>query len=197
MDKPAETSVPIDPLLAKRWSPRALDPDRLITPDEITALLEAARWAPSCFGDEPWRFLVFDRARDPDAWQAAFDNLTEGNRKWAGNAQLLIVAVTDSVFRQNGKPNRWAQYDAGAASISLCLQATAMGLMTHQMGGFSVDGYRERFGIPESFTPMAVIAVGAMGDPATLEEGLRERELAPRKRQPLDSIAFYGKWDAG
>lgn len=196
VDKPAITSEPIHELLASRWSPRAFDPDQAITREQITALLEAARWAPSCFGDEPWRFIVFDRSRDPDNWRRAFDCLTGGNRKWAGDAPLLLSVLADSRYRRRDDHNRWAQYDTGAASMSLVLQAVALGLIAHQMGGFDAGRLAATFGIPDRFTPMAMIAVGYPGDPERLPEDLQEREFAERNREPLSAIAFTGRWES-
>jgi nitroreductase len=193
-NRKAIVAAPIHDIIAARWSPRALDPHRPVSRDQITSLLEAARWAPSCFGDEPWRFLVFDRASAPDDWDRAFDCLAEGNQTWVRNAPLLLAAVAGSRFRFNGEPNRWAQYDTGAASENLCLQAVALGLVAHQMGGFDGARLAETFGIPDEYTPMAMIAVGHPGDPDALPEGLREKELAPRGRQPLEEIAFSGRW---
>jgi len=190
----AVVAEPIHEIIASRWSPRAIDPDRPVSRDQITALLEAARWAPSCFGDEPWRFLVFDRASAPEDWDRAFACLAEGNQAWVRNAPLLLAAVAGSHFRHNGKPNRWAQYDTGAASENLCLQAVALGLVAHQMGGFDGGRLAETFGIPDEYTPMAMIAIGHPGNPDALPEPLREKELAPRQRQPLGEIAFAGLW---
>jgi len=193
-DRKANTAVAIHPLIAGRWSPRAIDPAQPVNREQITAVLEAGRWAPSCFGDEPWRFLVFDRATDSHGWDQAFECLAEGNQAWVKNAPLLIAAVAGSRFGFNSKPNRWAQYDTGAASENLCLQASALGLVAHQMGGFDGKRLAERFDIPEEYTPMAMIAIGHPGDPADLPEALREKELAPRRRQALDEIAFSGRW---
>ena len=195
-NKLAQTSESISDIIASRWSPRAFDPDKAVTRERITALLEAARWAPSCFGDEPWRFLVFDKARDPESWHKAWGCLVEGNQAWATHAPVLMASVADSRFRRNGKPNRWGMYDTGAAAISLCLQATAQGMIAHQMGGFDGEGLSESFGIPAEFTPMAMIAIGYAGDPDSLPEGAKEAEQADRSRQPLDEIAFSGHWDS-
>ncbi len=192
----ADVAEPIHELIASRWSPRAIDPDRPVAQAQITSLLEAARWAPSCFGDEPWRFLVFDRASASEDWARAFACLAEGNQTWVKNAPLLFAAVAGARFRHNDKPNRWAQYDTGAASVSLCLQASALGLVAHQMGGFNGALLAETFGIPEDYTPMAMIAVGHPGDAMLLPEALREKESAPRNRQPLEVIAFAGSWSS-
>lgn len=193
-EKPAKTDTPIDDLIAKRWSPRAMDGDRDLERDQILALLEAARWAPSCFGDEPWRFIAWDRGTDPAGWQRAQECLADANRAWAKRAPLLIAVCADSEFRKNGKANRWAQYDCGAAAENLCLQAVSMDLAVHQMGGFDQQAVREAFDVPDRYTPMAMIAVGYPGDPEDLPEEKRGSELGDRSRRPLDENFFGGHW---
>lgn len=197
IEKPANTSVEIHELLARRWSPRAIDQERPVARPDIVALLEAARWAPSCFGDQPWRYLVLDRITNRDTWQRAWDCLTDGNKAWVREAPLLMASFADATFRRNGKPNRWGQHDTGAASENLCLQGTALGLVVHQMGGFDREKLRLAFDVPASFTAMAMIAVGYPGDPAELPEEKRIAELAARTRVPLAEIAFEGSWNAG
>ncbi len=192
--KPARTRVPIHELLAARWSPRAFDATRPVTREQMNALIEAARWAPSCFGDEPWRFLVWDRATDGAGWQRAFDCLSPGNQSWVKNVPLLFSAVASPTFDHNGTPNRWAQYDTGAASENLVLQAVALGLAAHQMGGFDAERLRAEFGIPEGCTPMAMIAVGYQAAPHHLTEEQRAKEVAPRARKPRETRAFAGRW---
>ena len=193
-DKPALTSTPIHDLLARRWSGRAYDADKRVSREQLLALLEAARWAPSCFGDQPWRYLVWDRHRDPATWQKAFECLGAWNQNWVKNAPLLLLASSDSVFQKNAKPNRWGQYDTGAASENICLQAVALGLMAHQMGGFDADKTRQTFSIPDAYTPMAMIAVGYQGAPDMLDDELKQQELAARERRPLGERFFEGAW---
>lgn len=194
LEKPAQTCVPIHELLARRWSPRAFDPARPVSAQAVAAVLEAARWAPSCFGDQPWRFLVWNRSDDPQGWQAAFDCLAEGNQAWVKDVPVLIAALALPHFRHNARPNRWAAYDTGAAAMSLCLQAVALGLAAHQMGGFDAERLKATFGVPAEVTPMAMIALGYQDAPERLEGELRERETAPRSRLPLEEIAFRGRW---
>ena len=194
LEKPASTAVAIADLLAHRWSPRAIDPDRPVTREQLTALLEAARWAPSCFGDQPWRYLVWDRFRDPAGWRQAFECLAEGNQAWVKNAPILALAVAAPNFGHNGQPNRWAQYDTGAASENLCLQAMALGLVAHQMGGFDPEAAKTRFNIPADHAGMAMIAIGHPGPVELLPAALAEKELAPRRRKPLEQWAFEGHW---
>ena len=195
IEKPAKTSVAIHDLLARRWSPRAIDPDRAVEREHLIALLEAARWAPSCFGDEPWRYIAWDRNDDAASFDKAFECLAEPNQAWVKHAPVLLLALADSEFTKNGKPNRWGQYDTGAASENLCLQATALELVAHQMGGFDKKKVAEAFDIPERFTPMAMIAIGHPGDPDDLPEGKKETELAERKRTPLEERFFLHGWE--
>ncbi|HKK15729.1 MAG TPA: nitroreductase family protein [Gammaproteobacteria bacterium] len=193
-DKKAKTSIPINPLIASRWSGRAFDPDKSVAAEQLLRLVEAARWAPSCFGDEPWRFIICNKSTNPQAWQSALECLSEGNRAWAFNAPLLLLSVADSVLSRNNKPNRWAQYDTGAAAFSLCIQATEDGLMVHQMGGFDIDRARQEFSVPDAFTPMAMMAVGYQLPLERIEGELRDRELSERRRNPVGNNFFNGIW---
>ncbi|MFL9610478.1 nitroreductase family protein [Methylobacillus sp. Pita2] len=192
--KPAVTSVPIDSTIAERWSGRAYDASKPVSHEQTIALLEAARWAPSCYGDQPWRFIVWDKNKDAAAWQKAFDTLVEFNQGWVKNSPLLVLIAADTKFHHNGKPNRWAAYDSGAAAENLCLQSTALGLMAHQMAGFDADKLRAAFAIPEQIEIIAMVSVGYAADPATLEGEAKERELAARSRRELGELFFDSAW---
>lgn len=194
MKKPATTQAPIHELIANRWSGRAYDAGKPVTQTQIISLLEAARWAPSCYGDQPWRFIVWNKNADSDAWQQALDCLVPGNQAWAKDAPVLVLVASDSLFGHNQQPNRWAQYDTGAAAENLCLQAEALGLMAHQMGGFNPDLARETFNIPNQFTLMAFITVGYPADIATVTGEALTRETAARTRKPLAELFFSGSW---
>jgi nitroreductase len=195
--KDAVTNVPIHELLARRWSSRAFDPNRPVPREQLKVLLEAGRWAPSCNGDEPWRYLIWDKGRDPGGWQKAFDCLSENNKKWVKNVPLLMLSCAGSIFEATGKPNRWTQHDTGAASVSMALQATAMGLMVHQMGGFDAEKARAAFSIPADYTPMAMIAIGYQTVPDILDEETKAKELRPRSRKPVVERFFEGGWGKG
>lgn len=195
LKKDATTSVPIHDLLARRWSPRAYDPKRPVSREHLKVLLEAGRWAPSCNGDEPWRYLIWDKGRDPQGWQKAFDCLNENNKKWVKNVPLLMLSCAGSIFGATGKPNRWTQHDTGAASVSMALQAVAQGLIVHQMGGWDVEKARAAFDIPADYTPMAMIAVGYQAEPDTIDDPeVKKKELTPRARKPLAERFFEGGW---
>ena len=196
-ERRAETSVPIHELLAKRWSPRAFDANRPVTREQLRTLLEAARWAPSCNGDEPWRYLMWDRARDPDGWPKAYDCLSENNRKWCRNVPVLMLSCAGSIFGHSGKPNRFAQHDTGMADLSIALQAIPLGLVAHQMGGYDAAKARDAFSIPEEYTPVAMIAVGYQAQADVLDEETKQKELKPRSRKPLEAQFFEGGWGSG
>ncbi|HEU4390150.1 MAG TPA: nitroreductase family protein [Blastocatellia bacterium] len=192
--KTATTDYPVHELIARRWSPRVFDEGRAIERKKLFTLLEAARWAPSCFNEQPWRYLVFDGS-DPDALDRARQCLVEGNA-WALKAPLLMLSVAYERFSANDKPNRHAQHDVGLASENLVLEATALGLVAHQMAGYDAERARREFGIPEGFTPMAMIAIGYpyQGSMDVIPEKLMKKEVAPRERRPLGEVAFDGKW---
>ncbi|HJQ61391.1 MAG TPA: nitroreductase family protein [Burkholderiales bacterium] len=193
-ERKAITSVPIHDLLARRWSPRAFDANRPVTRKQLVTVLEAGRWAPSCNGDEPWRYLVWDRTRDPEGWQKAFDCLSDSNKKWVQNVPLLMLSCAGSIFGATGKPNRWTQHDTGAASVSMALQAVALGLIIHQMGGYDAEKARAAFAIPAEYTPMAMIALGYQAEPDILDEETKAKELRPRARKPVTERFFEGGW---
>ena len=194
IEKKASTAVEINNLLASRWSGRCFDPNKAVSDQQILALLEAARWAPSCFGDEPWRFIVCNKQSNPEAWQNAFDCLMEGNQSWAKDAPVLMLGTSDTVLSKNGKPNRWGQFDTGAATMSLTLQATDLGLMVHQMGGYDPDKARDVFGVPEQFDVLSMIAIGYQLAVNEISDELKERELADRQRSPVADKFFNGHW---
>ena len=192
--KKTDTTADIHELIAARWSGRAYDPARYLTQEQIMSLIEAARWAPSCYGDQPWHFIVFDKATNEAAWQKALDCLAEGNQSWAKNAPVLFLVTANTLMSKNGKPNRWGEYDSGAAAENLCLQATALGLMAHQMGGFDADKTRQLFKVPEQFTPMAMLSVGYQFAEADIPEEIKEREHNVRARNSISENFFNGCW---
>ena len=195
--KHTDTSIAIHSLFTSRYSGVSFDPEREVSEDILRGMAEAARWAPSCFGDQPWRFLICDRFRNPEAWQKAFDCLMEGNQAWCKDVPVLIITCCDTLLTRNDKPNPFHAYDSGAAAVSMCLQAISQGVMTHQMGGFVADKARESFAIPERYKPMAMMAVGYQLPEERLPEKFREKELAARKRDPLDTHFFAGAWGKG
>ncbi|QFU77202.1 nitroreductase [Halioglobus maricola] len=193
-DKETETSTEVASLLTRRWSGRAYDPERNPTPDQLESLMEAARWAPSCNNAQPWRFLVCSLQESPDARQAVFESLWELNQKWCAVVPVFIVAVARTRFVEPDQENPWAIYDTGAAALSICLQATEMGLMAHQMAGFDAASVQSAFDVPDVYRPVSVITIGYQLQEEAIPESLHEMERAPRTRKNLDQIRSYGDW---
>lgn len=194
LTKPAKTTQKIHDIMQNRWSPRAFDAHKPIAEETLLTLLEAAHWAPSCMNEQPWRFVVCAKTLDRAAWQSMYDCLAEKNQIWAQHAPVFILSVAVKDFLQNAKPNRWSAYDTGAASLSLCLQATALGLITHQMGGFDSDQCRNQFNIPINCTPMSVIALGYQAEAGILEPEFKQKEMAERSRAEFDTRFYFGRW---
>jgi nitroreductase len=186
--KLADTKYPIHELLTRRWSPRAFS-ECPVEPEKLRSLLEAARWAPSSFNEQPWSFIVVTKD-DQAQYQRLLSCLEEGNREWAWQAPVLMLSIAKLYLESNNEENKTALYDVGLAAANLVIQATALGLGVHQMAGFDREKTRETYGIPEGYLPVAVIALGYYGDPDTLHEKLRKRELAPRTRKPLGQFVF-------
>ncbi len=193
MEKLAPVDHPIQYLLRRRWSPRAFSGQE-IAKESLLSLLEAARWAPSCYNEQPWSFLVATK-ENPEEYERLLGCLVEFNQSWAKTAPVLMISVAKLAFDKDGKPNRHAFHDVGLAVENMVIQATDMGIFVHQMAGFDVDKTRGAFGIPASHEPVAAIALGYPGDPEVLDAGTRHRESAARERKPLSSFVFTGKWD--
>lgn len=182
---------PVEPQFPGRWSPRSFA-EAAMTEAEVLTLLEAARWAPSASNNQPGRF-VWALREDP-GFSGILGALVPFNRDWAGKAAaLIVVASRDEATKPDGTvvPNRWASFDTGAAWMSLALQAQAMGLVAHAMGGFDGDALAEVIGLPAGHSLHAVVAIGTQGLADALPEGLRSRET-PSQRRPLSESAFRG-----
>lgn len=193
MEKPAETQFELHPLLSQRYSPRAFD-QRPVPAAALGSLFEAARWAPSCFNEQPWTFLVAARETDPEGFAKLSDCLMPANRVWAEVAPVLALSVAKRTFTQNGKPNRHAAHDVGLATAHLVIQAEALGLSSHQMGGFDGAKAVADLGVPEDFEPMAMLAIGYRGEVSQLSDDLAAREVAPRVRRSLDTTVYGAVW---
>lgn len=175
-----------DQLTTKRHSGRAFDTERAVPMEFLERMVAIAHAAPSCYNDQPWRFLITDKEKTPQAHAAVAEALAEANKKWAEAVPVLIVVVAHDTFARNGKPNRWGSYDSGAAAISMVYEAANLGLMAHQMGGFDEALISRTFAIPKEYTPMAVMAVGY--------EAKEAPALSPKERNPVKEQFFWGKW---
>jgi nitroreductase len=194
MEKSADTNFPINELIQNRWSPRAFS-DETVDEETLCSLFEAARWAPSCYNDQPWFFVVGRRDEDAEVYEDLLDCLVEENQSWAKNAPVLALSVARTQFDFNGKPNRHALHDVGLAVENLVIEAMDRGLYVHQMAGFVEAKARTKFNIPEECEPVAGMAIGYPGDPSQLPEDKREQEEAKRERKPLDSMVFGESWN--
>lgn len=187
-DRIAVTSAPISEVIAGRWSPRSFDTSVDISDVQLASALEAARWSASANNTQPWRFIVARRGTDEHA--KIVEHLMGFNQQWANSAAALIVNIAETAT-EDGTPLRWAEYDLGQAAATLSLQAHKDGLHVHQMGGFDPDGLREAFSLDARFEVVSVTALGMLAAPDALaNEVLREREVAPRLRKPLEDIVL-------
>jgi nitroreductase len=176
------------PVIHHRWSPRSFS-SRDVAPADLAKLFEAARWAPSSYNEQPWRFLV--GARNSLTYKKIFDSLLPFNQAWAAHAPVLILGAAKTKFSHNDTPNGFAVFDLGAASGYLVLQAAALGLSTHQMAGYDQTAARQAFEIPDTYALGSVIALGYQGEPSALSnERMLAQELAPRQRKPLKDFVF-------
>ena len=178
------------PLFEQRWSPRWLDADAKIPDESLRAMLDAARWAPSYGNTQPARYLV--GRKGDSTYERIYETLNRRNQNWARNAAVLMLGVAITVNAKGELP--LYEYGLALATENLVLQAVDEGLVAHQMGGFNAEAARILFELPLEAKPIVVIAVGRLGDRATIPDDLRDRELAPRKRIPLSEIAFTGDW---
>lgn len=192
MQKPALSDSPVHELIRDRWSPRSFA-DKAIPEEILRSLFEAARWAPSSNNEQPWAYLVATK-HDQVNFAKILGTLVEFNASWAKNASALAIAVAKKNFTKTGAPNRNAEYDTGAATALLSVEATSHALAVHQMAGFDPEKAREVFGIPEGWEPIAAMAIGYPGSPESLPQPLKERELAPRTRKPIREFVMTGSW---
>ncbi len=181
---------PVDPVFVHRWSPRAMSGEP-ISNEQLMTLLEAARWAPSSYNEQPWRVMY--AKRDTPAWARHLGLLMEANQVWCKNAAVLLLFVSKKTFAKNNKPNPVHVFDCGSAWENLALQGAQMGLVIHGMAGFDVERARKELGVPDDFTVCAMAAIGKLGLTEDLPENLRSIE-APSGRKPVTEWAFEGRF---
>ena len=185
--KTAETQQPILDIIAKRWSPRAFS-NQDITDQTLNTILEAASWSFSANNEQPWRYIVAKRGTE--TFQKISELFTPGNKTWAPNAAVLMISVIKTTFTKDDSINKAAMHDVGAANAHLAIEARARNVFTHFIGGFDKNKTKEVFNLPESFEPIACIALGYLGSPEQLAEPLKERELTARTRKSLSEIVL-------
>ncbi len=188
MDTKRTSNIPIQPLILNRWSPRALSGESLSN-EELMQLFEAARWAPSSFNNQPWRFIY--AMRETPHWDTLFNLMVEFNQGWAGKAAALVVIISKKTFDHNGKPSVTHRFDTGAAWENLALEASARGLVAHGMEGFDYEKARVDLGVPDDYDVEAMVAIGKPGKKGDLNEELQKRE-EPSDRRALNEIVMEG-----
>ena len=193
--KHARTDHDVLEVIRRRWSPRAFDPTRDVARSDLLRLFEAARWAPSSYNEQPWRFIVVTRSRQSESHRRLIASLTAKNQTWAVAAPVLVVVCVRATLERNEAPNSHAWYDTGQAVAFLTLQATATGLSIRQMQGFDADIARRVCDVPTPFEPAVVMAIGHAGDPEALTTPAhRDAERAPRIRRAIGESVFEGRW---
>ncbi|WP_353212518.1 nitroreductase family protein [Rhodovarius sp.] len=190
--RPAPTSHSLLPAIAERWSPRAYA-DTAVSDEALLAVLEAGRWASSCFNDQPWVFIV---ARHGTAEHAAMlATLMPFNQAWAAAAPVLLYSIARENFAHNGEANKHAWHDVGAATANMAIEASARGMQMHGMAGFDGAAARAALAIPAGHAPVTAFTLGFPGPASMLPEKLAEREAAARGRRPAETMLFRGTWN--
>ena len=180
--------VPVLDAIRRRWSPVGFDGEP-VERESLLRILEAARWAASTFNEQPWRFVVASR-REEELFRRLGDVLVPANQEWASHAGALMLVCTKKTYTRNGKPNRYAWFDAGQALAHLFLQTIDEGLHGHAMAGFDAEKARADFAIPDDFEPVCVLAIGRHAQGAHLSEDTAARDRGPRERRPLSELVF-------
>jgi len=191
MKPPIANNHPIHPLLAKRWSGRAYAPTAL--PQQVlNQLFEAVRWAPSCYNEQPWRFVVAHKGTE--AFEKLAATLKPANRTWAQNAPVLVLAVAKTHFSHNGQPNLHAWHDVGIAVAHLGIQATELDVNVHQMAGFNAPAATQAFSLPQGYEAVSVLALGYRAPAQTLEGVMLEKEVGAQQRKLQQDFVFEQAW---
>jgi len=190
IEKTRKSAYGVNHMILNRWSPRSFSGEDIGDQDLFT-LFEAARWAPSSYNNQPWRFIY--AKRNSKHWDTILNLLVDFNKQWCANASALVVIISKKTFDYNGKPSVTHQFDSGAAWENLALQATSQGLITHAMQGFDYERARKDLAIPDEYDVMAMVAIGKKGATEKLLPELQQRE-APSDRKPLSEIVMEGKF---
>lgn len=191
MKKEIYNSLKINELIANRWSPKSFM-NKAIEIEKIHRFLEAARWAPSSYNEQPWRFIVGLQGKGT-SYNKIFECLMEANRAWASSTPLLLVAIAKKTYSKTGKKNHSSEYDTGQAVANLTLQASTDGLHLHQMGGFDKNKIIESFNIPHDFSPQTVIAIGYLDTTHAIKNEEQQSAASKRNRKELQELVFQEK----
>lgn len=191
MERVRRSELPLHPVLNERYSPRSFS-DRPVTDAELELVLEAARWAPSSMNEQPWRFLVTRKGGEGHADLLAA--LNHSNQVWADKAPVLVLAMVHRTLSRNGQENFHARHDLGSAVAQLTVQATALGMGLHQLGGFHTAAARAAFNIPDEYDLVSVLAFGFPGEVEALPTELRDREARKTPRRSLAELVSFGRF---
>jgi nitroreductase len=175
-------------IIQERWSPYSFSSNN-VEEFKLKAMFEAAGYAPSCNNEQPWMF-IYSTQQNRQIFNDYLGFLAESNKVWAKDVYALIISLARTKFSLNGKPNRYAFHDTGMAVANLLLQALAMDIYVHQMGGFSIEKVKEYFKLDEDIEPVAIMAVGYMGDANSLSPELMKRDEKRRPRKSVNEYAF-------
>ena len=193
MRKPAPTDRPIHPLLSERWSPYAFTGEGVDDAD-LVALFEAARWAPSSYNAQPWRFIVA-RREEPGPFEKVLSCLVPFNQGWARHAPVLALGLATAGSAADGGPDPVAAHDLGLAAATLTIEATHRGLSVHQMSGIVADRVRKAWTLPDDVLPLTAIAIGHSAHLEATPEAMRDRQARPRERRRLSEFVFGVRWE--
>ncbi len=192
MERPGDMDPQVLEVIRKRWSPYQFS-DRLVEPEKLKLMFDAARWAANSFNEQPWRYIVATKDNSRE-FERMLGCLTESNQAWARHVPVLMLSFAKRTFSHNGRPNRVAWHDVGAASCQLTLQAEALGLRVHQMAGIETGKIPTVYSVPEDFEPVAAIAVGYPGENSNVPESYRQRDSGKRTRKSFEEFVFEGTW---
>lgn len=184
----AETNYPVHDLIAQRWSPYAYS-DKAVSDDDLRSLFEAARWAPSCYNEQPWGFIVA-RSEDGELFAKVLSCLVEANQVWAKHTPVLALGMASTKFARNDRPNRHAFHDLGLAAANLCIEATARGLVVHQMAGIEPAKAKQLFNVPDSWEVVTGIAIGYLAENGSISDEIKQRDAARRGRKEIGEFVF-------
>jgi nitroreductase len=185
------SDYPINPIILYRWSPRSMTGEGM-TDEELFPLFEAARWAPSCYNNQPWIFIYAHR--DTPEWQPLFDLMVEFNQSWTKDAAVLVVMISKKTFYHNGKPSRTHSFDTGSAWMALALEGESRGYLVHGMEGFDYDKAKTTLQIPDDYQVEAMAAIGIHAPKEKLSPDLQKKEV-PSSRRPVEQIVMKGKFE--
>lgn len=186
-----EAEFEVSDIFIKRWSARAMS-GKAISNDELMMLFEAAKWAPSAFNNQPWRFLY--AKKDTKEWDVFFDLLVEANQAWCKNAGVLVVVLSKTTFDHNSKPDNTHRIGTGAAWENLALQGSILDLVVHGMAGFDYEKAKKELAVPDDYEVQMMIAIGKPGKKEDLPEALQNKE-SPSERKKISEIAAEGKFN--